>query len=1154
MANQVWNRLSQMTSNYKNSQQNPSLNNNQYSSYYSKLYPWLTQESYNKMVNAVDSLGLTWENRTNAMNNYYRTHVKSLVNDQTLQERDEIINQQAYEAAQANSADADAQLRMTEAVQKAKKLWNLDAKANDLEVFSDMVDSLWENGMDLAWQYLSWENDEFLYKAWLEQREVKKPIEVTWWDIWDNIRTKANVPIDTMKKWGQRTFDKMGALLYKNVLKNTLGDAVDWKLGDMDSYVQFFAEKNIEPRLKENALNYQQWINERYQALEQKNMDQDVKNYYDNKWYTELLSEWDFKWFAYKSLWDAAQNREMPVVVAASVVQPEIWLALMATDTYARENQEAFENMLNNWATYEQAENWAVVVWLINSAVEVWLEKLIGWVETWASDAIRKTFMKNVQEEATKKWLGRILLEWVWTQLRASWEEWLEEIVQQIVQNAAVKTVNENQELFEWVWQAFEWGFYNPMNLLAWGGNLTQNISQNTDTINQQLWDTAYNAGVMTRKTVDGFTDVGSFMKDKATAIKQMAKERLNRKNWQNVTTENVESENIETESTAITPQWTETTVDNTVTDMNNGAIELIDEETTTENNANTDLAETQWGSKFWEAVSWLEDNIKEKIKRNPYAIQESRELIKNMENNPWLDFTEYQNERYESVLDMIEERLKQAEDKRRNDVWGLYTKLEEANAPIDTTNLKNRVAEYQARVEELWDILSSSDKAKIETILKNIQEIWDWTMDIWKVRKIADQWAKYDQWATWDWIRLIRDIRNAIDDEIMAQNPEMKEVDQAYKKAKDEIQDLRGNLTYKKTWEIKSNAVSTVKNMLNANNKKYLSTLEKYIPWITERLQAIRDSKLVYNAYTSWEGSRFVSKWRDFVTKWILAWWGYLLWWPVGAGIWYLISWKVDAAITSLARKWLKETITKETAESKAELERINKKIEENQRLEVEEKAKLKELWDRIMQKMATMDKTDAEQSAWESYLADLEQDEVIDMPEEVYDQWEEVTTTPKKKTSKKKTSKKGLDKNQASSKTAIVDKNWNPKNVYHYSDTDFDTFDMSKQKNKLGIYFSPSSKPNSTLRKFKITATIDMKNPLTISPENKASMIYPELKEYLADEYEDQYDTKFRELLIRDWYDGVIMLDDKWNVSQYVVLNPEQVNVKKQWPIKKS
>jgi hypothetical protein len=60
----------------------------------------------------------------------------------------------------------------------------------------------------------------------------------------------------------------------------------------------------------------------------------------------------------------------------------------------------------------------------------------------------------------------------------------------------------------------------------------------------------------------------------------------------------------------------------------------------------------------------------------------------------------------------------------------------------------------------------------------------------------------------------------------------------------------------------------------------------------------------------------------------------------------------------------------------------------------------------------MATVDKTDAEQSAWESWLADLEQDEVIDMPEEVYDQWEEVTTTPKKKTTKKKTSKKQAEK----------------------------------------------------------------------------------------------------------------------------------------------
>jgi hypothetical protein len=87
-------------------------------------------------------------------------------------------------------------------------------------------------------------------------------------------------------------------------------------------------------------------------------------------------------------------------------------------------------------------------------------------------------------------------------------------------------------------------------------------------------------------------------------------------------------------------------------------------------------------------------------------------------------------------------------------------------------------------------------------------------------------------------------------------------------------------------------------------------------------------------------------------------------------------------------------------------------------------------------MQKVATMDKTDAEQSAWESYLADLEQDEVIDMPEEVYDQWEEVTTKPNKKTPKKKTSKKGTSKKQTADNKTKQDAN--------------ETLDMMKQHSK--------------------------------------------------------------------------------------------------------
>lgn len=989
---------------------------------YNPRYPWFDEEDYNRLLEIVDWTWKTWSEKAQLMDEAYQYYYPQVLNKHKLDERQETINNWVYENGEklANwDKLTNAQYRLLNLTQMAKEKFDLAYNVEDSQIIHNIVEKT-PNWQELLTKFLDSGDTEILYATWIydkwqEAQDFRSQKDIAnevlwgnfWKNAWNNMYANSFAPLDAAEKFLYKWYNNIENMVTRvdDFLADNLPKSyVEKKLWDrtLEEFHQQQADKRA-TNIREID-DYINLVNDANQRNRTSTVNPIVDNYYNRRNFTDLLAEWDIDWFFYKWLWDAASNRDMPIIIWASIVNPAMWTALMWTNSYVRESEEAYETMRKAWATHEQAEIWGWIVWLVNSAIEVYLDKALWWVETSSSRSIRDAIKKNVMKEVTNKPFEEIVSsatkKYVWSSL----EEWLEEWLQNIVTNAAEMTVKENPEwkdLFEWGRAAAEWWIFNPFNILAPWGDIAQNTDVNS--IRQGVSEWVNNI----RETTRGITDKVGMTKD-----------------WTTNTQWAVAVEGAE----IVTPQWTETTVDETI-DANNpmanmdgtattedwDVIELIDEETSAENNTNTDLAETQWGSKFWEAVSWLEDNIKEKIKRNPYAIQESRELIKNMENNPWLDFMEYQNERYESVLDMIEERLKQAEDKRRNDVWGLYTKLEEANAPIDTTNLKNRVPEYQARVEELWDILSSSDKAKIETILKNIQEIWDWTMDIWKVRKIADQWAKYDQWATWDWIRLIRDIRNAIDDEIMAQNPEMKEVDQAYKKAKDEIQDLRGNLTYKKTWEIKSNAVSTVKNMLNANNKKYLSTLEKYIPWITERLQAIRDSKLVYNAYTSWEGSRFVSKWRDFVTKWILAWWGYLLWWPVWAGIWYLISWKVDDAITSLARKWLKETITKETAESRAELERINKKIEENQRLEAEEKAKLRELWDRIMQKVATMDKTDAEQSAWESYLADLEQDEVIDMPEEVYDQWEEVTITPKKKTTKKKTGKRATSKKKS-------------------------------------------------------------------------------------------------------------------------------------------
>ena len=91
---------------------------------YNPNYPWLNKASYDKMVSAVNKMGIPEEEKEAATNQWYRDNVKYLLNDQTLDERAKEINEQAYQAAEAKSPEANAQLRMTEFSQALKKKYN----------------------------------------------------------------------------------------------------------------------------------------------------------------------------------------------------------------------------------------------------------------------------------------------------------------------------------------------------------------------------------------------------------------------------------------------------------------------------------------------------------------------------------------------------------------------------------------------------------------------------------------------------------------------------------------------------------------------------------------------------------------------------------------------------------------------------------------------------------------------------------------------------------------------------------------------------------------------------------------------------------------------------------------------------------------------
>ncbi len=119
---------------------------------YNSNFPWLNRTNYLKVESFADKLGLKWEEKDEAMNNYYRNNVNKMVNDQILDERDKEINEQSYQAATIKNKDANVQLRMTELSQWLKRKYNLDATVDDAELVNEFSNWLSSEDQNLLWQ------------------------------------------------------------------------------------------------------------------------------------------------------------------------------------------------------------------------------------------------------------------------------------------------------------------------------------------------------------------------------------------------------------------------------------------------------------------------------------------------------------------------------------------------------------------------------------------------------------------------------------------------------------------------------------------------------------------------------------------------------------------------------------------------------------------------------------------------------------------------------------------------------------------------------------------------------------------------------------------------------------------------------------------
>ena len=310
------------------------------------------------------------------------------------------------------------------------------------------------------------------------------------------VKTWVRQPINNFRKFGNfvyneaqnLTLNAQNYILQNHLVPKRLVERKSWQEITDEQYnfaVDFlknYNNKKIEKN-QQDVLNYNKKINNAFENYKKKNLNPEIEELYNNKTISGLMSEWDGVWALYKMLEWASQNWTSLVDIALMFANPVVWNVAMWTDVFAQESMWEFDDLINHGATYTEARNGALLVWALNTSIELLLERFLWWAQQTSARFLRKTFMNNVEKEIvkniTKKWWAEILGKSIWDWGKSSFVEWLEEVLQTIVWNAWIKTVDDTQKITEWWWQSFDAWALNPLNLLAWWASVLESKSQN---------------------------------------------------------------------------------------------------------------------------------------------------------------------------------------------------------------------------------------------------------------------------------------------------------------------------------------------------------------------------------------------------------------------------------------------------------------------------------------------------------------------------------------------------------------------------------------------------------------------------------------------------------------------------------------------------
>lgn len=396
---------------------------------YNPMFPWLNKSNYDKVIAYGNSLWLEdEEEKKRAENNYYRKNVNKMVNDQILDERDNEINQQSYQAATLNSEWANEELRKTELSQALKRKYNLDAKANDKDVFDDFAEWLNDQWKKLLAEYVAWKSNEFLYVSWLAERPQEKKEEKPEETGWEKAEDFAVWVAQSPWKWWYNLIWQWIDRAWK-----TLADKLQWsdlQKAIQDLAVDMFGEEEVKKYQEEKAKQLAEWT--AFNGREATDIRTPLL------WEERANSWWTKGW---EVVWDIASWIALtaPMAAATAPYLASAWL-WEATAFWALE-WLADTALTHYWSQWDlNVTPWEMAMWAI-----------LGWV-WWAAtnklanlnkvddvtNATNKASKIADKTDDAKRIAGRIwqwdlddqkkVVEWVRSMTKRSGEDWIKNI------------------------------------------------------------------------------------------------------------------------------------------------------------------------------------------------------------------------------------------------------------------------------------------------------------------------------------------------------------------------------------------------------------------------------------------------------------------------------------------------------------------------------------------------------------------------------------------------------------------------------------------------------------------------------------------------------------------------------------------------------